>query len=127
MLTKNAVFITDFWWISFGKSEGYNRIIDPPTQMEVVMAAIETYSVSATPNSDRYEMYLLQVETSWERAAVAALAKRGHDVELSQPVFIDGETYHCVCFRTVRSDIETMLDLVMEEAALLQPAEPEPA
>lgn len=87
------------------------------------MAAVKPYQVAATPNSNGYTMYLLHCSTEWERAAVTALQKRGHDVSLDRPVFINGEIYHCECFRTTVGEIEQMRILVEEEALKLQHAE----
>lgn len=90
------------------------------------MAKIQVIPVLATPNTDGYTMYLLQTETNWEREAVTALEKRGHGVSISQPVFVNGDLRWCVCFRTVRSEIDTMYDLVVEEAERCQMAMSQP-
>ena len=87
------------------------------------MADVKPYPVAATPNSNGYTMYLLHCSTKWEREAVTALQKRGHDVSLDRPVFINGQTYHCECFRTEIGQINPMKKLVEEEAVKLQQAE----
>ncbi len=88
------------------------------------MARIDTYLIPATSSSTGYTMYLLQTENDWERAGITALSQRGHDVS-SRPVFVNGETLWCVCFRTTISEIEGMRTLVEEEAQLCkQTAQP---